>query len=193
MRYHQRATTNGHIRSLIQESPASYRSLARQFHLNVKTVMKWRHRGEIEDHSTRPKTIHRSLTKLEKRIIAKVRTHLKLSLDDLVTTLHSYLPEINRMNCYRALVEHQLQRLPKELVGRGQFGTYLPGFFHVDTAYMPQLPGYRSRRYLFVGIDRVTKLVCLLITRTKSARESTRFLSLLFRFVPYEIHRILTE
>jgi hypothetical protein len=38
------------------------------------------------------------------------------------------------------------------------FKAYEPGYLHVDVKYLPQLADESSRRYLFVAIDRATRL-----------------------------------
>lgn len=77
--------------------------------------------------------------------------------------------------------------------GKGKFGYYLPGFLHLDLAYLPLLAGSSQRRYLLVAIDRVTKLVFTMIVKGKTQINSILFLKALVRFYPYRIHRILTD
>ena len=193
MKYHSNATTNIHIRKLIQNSDDSVRYLSKKFEINPKTVIKWKNRKSPEDRSNRPLIVHHSLTKEQKRIIAIVRRHLKTPLDDIVDLLKSYIPRINRSNCYRALVEYRLNRLPKELQGKGKFGQYLPGFIHVDTIYLPKLFGYSKRRYAYTAIDRVIKLAIVWMVEKRSKENSVKFLKMLIDFFPYSIHRILTD
>ena len=104
MKYHANAKTNIHIRQLIRSSDNSIRDLAKRFKVNPKTVAKWKNRESPEDRSNRPQRIQSSLTKEQKRIIALVRKHLKPPLDDIVDLLKPHIPQINRSNCYRALV-----------------------------------------------------------------------------------------
>lgn len=193
MKYHSNAKTNVHIRQLIRDSNDSIRDLAKRFKVNPKTVCKWKNRKSSEDHSNRPLTVKYTLTKEQKRIIALVRKHLKSPLDDIVDLLKAYIPKINRSNCYRALVEHRLNRLPKELQGKGKFGQYLPGFVHMDTIYLPKLDGYSERRYAYTAIDRVTKVAFVWMVKNRSKENSVKFLKMLIKFFPYSIHRILTD
>lgn len=138
---------------------------------------------------------HCRLTPLEQRIAAKVRQHLKLNLDDLVVTLKPYVSNLNRDNCYRTLKKHRLNQLPAPFKdkGHGKFGFYLPGFLHIDLAYLPLLPGYSQRRYFLVAIDRVTKVVFLMLVNGKTQAAAVRFLKAVVHFYPYWIHRILTD
>lgn len=192
---HSNARTNLHIRQLIKSSKESIAVLATRFNVNPKTVMKWKKRKDLVDRSCRPNTLHRAFTKEEERVIVKVRKHLKLSLDDLVLTLERYLPKINRINCWRVLKKYHLSVLPSPFQdkGKGKFGYYLPGFLHLDLAYLPLLAGSSQRRYLLVAIDRVTKLVLVMVVKGKTQINSILFLKALVKFYPYRIHRILTD
>lgn len=193
--YHPKAKTNLHLRKLIKESRESSRVLAARFGLNPKTVLKWKKRDCFQDKPYGAKT-HRSVLSLgEQKIIVKVRKHLKHNLDDLVLILKSYIPRLNRDNCYRVLVKHNLNRLPSQFQdkGKGKFGYYLPGFLHLDLAYLPILARGYQRRYLQVAIDRVTKIVFLMVVNGKTQKEALRFLRSVIKFYPYLIHRILTD
>lgn len=193
--YHPKAKTNAHLRKLIKESGENSRVLANRFGLNPKTVLKWRRRDVLHDKPYGAKTHHSVLSLWEQKIIVKVRKHLKHNLDDLVLILKPYIPSLNRDNCYRVLVKHNLNRLPSQFQdkGRGKFGHYLPGFIHIDLSYLPILKGTHQRQYLQVVIDRVTKIVFLMVVNGKTQKEAIRFLKEVVKFYPYNIHRILTD
>lgn len=193
--YHPRAKTNIHIRRLIKESSESHYVLAQRFNLNPKTILKWKHRSDLQDRPYGAKTHHFTLSEWEQKIIVKVRKHLKHNLDDLVLILKPYIPNIKRGSCYRVLVKHQINKLPDPFkdYGKGKFGYYLPGFLHLDLAYLPLLSKSYKRRYLQVAVDRVTKIVFLMVVNGKTQKEAIRFLQFVIRFYPYHIHRILTD
>lgn len=195
IQYHPKAKTNIHLRRLIKESSESIRVLAKRLNLNPKTVLKWKRREGLLDRPYGARIHHSVLTKLEQRIIVKARKHLKPNLDDLVNILKPYIPKINRSNCYRVLVKHQLSRLPDPFKdqGKGRFGYYLPGFLHLDLAYLPILKDTFKRKYLFVAVDRITKIVFVMVVNGKTQREAIRFLKALISFYPYYINRILTD
>lgn len=92
-------------------------------------------------------------------------------------------------------MKHRLNRLPDPFKdkGGGKFGFYLPGFLHIDLAYLPMLSDYSNRRYFLVAIDRVTKVVFLMLVDGKTQAEAVRFLKAVIVFYPYRIHRILTD
>jgi transposase InsO family protein len=194
MRYHPIAKTNSHIRKLIQESDRPHRELAKRFGVNPKTILKWKHRDTVEDSPRGTKTVKYKLTKWEQRIIVKARKHLKVPLDDLVIIVQKYIPNANRSNVYRVLKRHKLNRLPVAFKGgQGKFGTYLPGFLHVDLCYLPILPESHQRRYLLVAIDRITKLVYVKMVIGKTQSNAVDFLKEVIAWYPYRIHRILTD
>lgn len=195
MKYHQNARLTLKQREYIRKSKESIASLASRFGVSPATIFKWRHRDDLTDRSSKPKRIERTFDKWEERVIVKVRKHLKLSLDDLVLTLKRYLPKINRINCWRVLKKYHLSILPSPFQdkGKGKFGYYLPGFLHLDLAYLPLLADSSQRYYLLVAIDRVTKLVFALMVKGKTQSNSIYFLKALFKFYPYCIHRILTD
>lgn len=193
MKYHKNAKTNDHLRRLIQESDESVRTVAQKLGISKNTVQKWRNARQTTDRSSSPKTVGRALTKIEQRIVVSVRRHLKMPLDDVVTSLSRYIPKLNRTNCYRTLKAHDLSVLPKPFQEKGKFSKYPPGFVHFDLAYLPFLGERTARLYLFVAIDRVTKLVCLGIARGKQQQWAVKFLEKLVGFFPYPLHRILTD
>jgi len=56
--YHPNATTNVHIRKLIQNNNScSNESLAKKFGISIQTTSKWRNRNFVKDVSSKPNTI----------------------------------------------------------------------------------------------------------------------------------------
>jgi transposase InsO family protein len=190
---HRNATTNRHLRRLIQTSPKSIRQLAAELCLSPTTVWKWKHAGRVENLSTRPKTIHRRLTKLEERIVVKVRRHLRLPVSECVQLVAPYFPKLTPATAYRILSRYGLSVLPRPFRSTGKFPQYLPGFFHIDLAYLPVLGSRVTRKYLLVAIDRTTKLIFLMMVPGKHQRYTIDFLRALVAWCPYRIHRILTD
>jgi len=101
-------------------------------------------------------------------------------------------PHFNRSNCYRTLVRHQLNKLPKEgEETKGTFRKYNPGYLHLDTFYLPKLEEHR--KYCFVAIDRTTKLIFLWVYPSKTKESACDFLNRCLSFFPFRIRRILTD
>jgi len=195
MKYHPIATTNYHIRRQIRESGESSRVLAKRFCVNPKTILKWRQRQQVTDNPRGTQARRYRLSLWEQKIIVKARKHLKVPLDDLLIIIKKHIPHANRDNLYRVLKRHGLNRLPNAFKDRkvGKFGKYLPGFVHLDLAYLPILAGSHQRRYILVAIDRVTKMVFIQMVTGKTQTNAIAFLKSLNAWLPYRIHRILTD
>ncbi len=112
--YHSNAKLNQHSRKIIQNSELTNIELAQRFNINEKTVAKWRNRDFTEDKSSRPKTIHYALNPLEKRLIELVRKTTWMSLDDLVDTVSTVIPNAKRSNVSRTLQSLGISRIPEE-------------------------------------------------------------------------------
>lgn len=190
---HRNAKTNRHLRRLIQTSLKPIRQLADELSLSPTTIWKWRNAGRVDNHSTRPHHLHRSLTKLEERIVVSVRRHLRVPVAECVQLLLPYLPHLTVVTAYRVLARYGLSALPQPFRTIGKFPQYLPGFFHVDLAYLPVLGGRVTRKYLLVAIDRTTKLLFLMIVPGKHQQYAIRFLTALVSWCPYRIHHLLTD
>lgn len=73
------------------------------------------------------------------------------------------------------------------------FKDYEPGFIHIDTKYLPQMPDETSRRYLFVAIDRATRWVFMHIYGDMTDKSSVDFLRCLKLASSIKISKILTD
>ena len=90
--YHSNATTNQHIRAIIQSSELTAKELSLRYNIDVKTSEKWRDRDFQVDVSSRPHNINYALTELEKDIIASIRRSTWSPLDDLTETIQINFP-----------------------------------------------------------------------------------------------------
>jgi len=196
MQYHHNAKTNIAQRQAIKEAKStSNRILAKQYCVSHTTIGKWKNSDQVEDHSSRPLTIHYALTKVEERIITKVRDQGFL-LDELLEALAPYIERLNRSNCYRTLLRYKRNRLnDKEKAQRKKFAQYEPGFLHVDVFYLPKIKenGKKRRYYCFLAIDRATRMLLLEIYPHKGAREAGDFLMKCLQFFPFQIRFVLTD
>ncbi|WP_353661820.1 IS481 family transposase [Hydrogenimonas sp. SS33] len=190
--YHRNARTNSHVRQSIQKSGASNQALARRFGISVQTVSKWRHRQETEDRSSRPHTIHYALSGLERELVRLVRTSTWMPLDDLVEALQSVMPHASRSTVSRTLRALKISQVPQEERAKAKkFKEYVPGFVHMDVTYLPKIDGVKY--YLFVAIDRATRLLYYKVYRSKSAASALDFLKECEHFFPFTITHILTD
>lgn len=190
--YHSNAKTNQHVRSIIQESDLKNIELAQKYGISIKTVSKWKNRDYTEDKSSRPERINYALSKLEKELIRVVRALTWMELDDLTETISSAIPNANRSNVYRTLKSFNINRVPEDKKEEAKkFKEYEPGFLHIDVTYLPKIDG--QKYYLFVAIDRATRLLYYKVYKSKSADNAEQFLKECKEYFPFYITHILTD
>ncbi len=190
--YHSNAKLNQHSREIIQNSELTNVELAEQFNTDKKTIAKWKARDFTEDRSSRPKTIQYALNPLEKKLIELVRIATWMSLDDVVDTVSSVISAANRSNVSRTLQALEISRIPKEKKAEAKkFKEYEPGYLHIDVTYMPKLEG--TKYYLFVAIDRATRVMYYQVYENKTAENAVLFLQECKEFFPFYITHILTD
>ena len=190
--YHTNAKTNSHSRKSIQQSTQSNVELSKRFEISEKTVSKWKNREVSIDKSSRPHGIQRSLTDFEREMIRVVRTLTWMELDDLVDCVLPSIPRANRSNIYRTLVAFDINRVPEEKKEKAKkFKEYEPGYLHIDVTYLPQLNGIKY--YLFVAIDRATRLLYFKVYENKTAVNAVHFLEECKSYFPFYISHVLTD
>ena len=190
--YHSNATTNIHIRSEIQKSIVCNSELSERFNVSPQTIFKWKHRNYLEDKSSRPVTIHYSLTDTEKQLIKGIRESTWLPVDAIWEMILSHNSSASFSSVYRTLVGFDINKIPEEKKEKAKkFKEYDPGFLHVDVTYFPKLDGVKW--YLFVAIDRATRLMFYKLYDAKTAENTEDFVNLCIAFFPFNITHILTD
>ena len=190
--YHSNAKLNQHSREIIQNTELANVELAARFNVNEKTISKWKSRGFTEDKSSRPQTIHYALNPLEKKLVELVRLATWVSLDDLTDIVSSVIPHANRSNVSRTLQSLGISRIPEAKRDKAKkFKEYQPGYLHIDVTYMPKLEG--QKYYLFVAIDRATRLMYYKIYKHKSSANAVAFFKECHSFFPFYITHALTD
>jgi transposase InsO family protein len=192
---HPRARTTAEIRRYIQESNESLLKLAARFGINPKTVAKWRRRTTVTDEPMGPRVIRsRSLTEVEEAAVVAFRRLTLLPLDDCLYALQETIPHLSRSGLHRCFKRHGISRIPDEngepKKRRQKFAEYKIGYFHVDIAELQTAEG---RLYLFVGIDRTSKLAFAELHPDHTKETACAFLRRMIAAVPYRIHTILTD
>ena len=113
-----------------------------------------------------------------------VRTLTWLALDDLTDSINACMPNANRSNIYRTLVHFDINKVPQERKQQASiFKEYEPGYLHIDVTYLPKLAG--KRQYLFVAIDRATRMLYFEIYNNKTAAISKSVQGRLMRLLKY--------
>jgi transposase InsO family protein len=191
---HGCASTTAALRRAIQNSQESLKQLAARYHINVKTVAKWRQRTTVKDSPMGPRQPHSTvLTAEQEAMIVAFRLQTRLPLDDCLYALQPSIPNLTRSGLHRCLKRHGISRLP-EIEGdkpvRKKFAKYPIGYFHIDIAEVCTEEG---RLQLFVAIDRTSKFTYAELHSDKTRDTACRFLRQLIAIVPYRIHTILTD
>lgn len=191
--YHANATTNVHIRSDIRKSDMQNAELARRYGVSENTVSKWRNRECQEDASSRPHNIQYAIAEVTEALIVPIRKSLwnsREDISDMVLEATGIVMTITTV--YRCLVRNNINRKPKAMrEAYFKFKEYAPGYLHIDVTYLPRIDG--ERKYLFVAIDRATRLMFYLVYDGKTAENAADFLARCRDFFPFEIRTILTD
>jgi transposase InsO family protein len=189
---HGSATTTARTRADIQASAEPAAALARRYGVNRKTVLKWRRRGGVADAPMGPRERRSTvLSEVEEAAVVAFRVQTRLPLDDVYAALRPSIPGLTRSSAHRALQRQGVSRLPRAARPRhGRFASYEIGYFHVDFA---ELRTAREKAYLFVAVDRTSKVAFARVYRRATSLVAAAFLKVLARAVPYRIHTVLTD
>lgn len=191
--YHTNAVTNIHIRKSIQNcSSESISELAKRHNTTSETVSKWKNRNFTNDISSRPQNIEYGLNEVEMALACSLRKTTWMPLDEVFEALLEHNPAIKRGSVYNCLVRHKINTVPlPEKEKAKKFKAYKPGYLHIDVTYLPQFKGQKS--YLFVAIDRATRLFYCKIYDNKTAQSTEGFFEKCKSFFPFTITHILTD
>lgn len=190
---HGSAKTTHAIRAAIQRSQASVKELSERYGLNPKTVMKWKKRDFVDDAPMGPKEVRSTvLTPEEEAIIVAFRRYTLLPLDDCLYALQETIPHLTRSSLHRCFQRHGISRIPtmEGSKPKKKFKKYPIGYIHIDIAEVRTEEG---KLYLFVAIDRTSKLAYVELHERQTKAIAADFLCNLIEAVPYRIHTILTD
>src|SRR3546814_5932385 len=113
------------------------------------------------------------------------------SSDLVFIALKDVIPNLTRSSLHRCLQRHGISRLPKaDREKPKKFKKYEIGYFHIDIAELRYEGG---KGFLYVAVDRTSKLVFARIYRRATKLAAAAFLRVLIKTVPYRIHTILTD
>lgn len=191
--YHSNATTNAHIRGLLQtDSSLSNQEIASKFNISLPTVSKWKNRNFTTDASCAPQNIVYALSDVEAALIVSIRCSTWFPLDEVFETLLHENPKITRSAVYRCFVKNKINTVPVAEKEKAQkFKAYEPGYLHVDVTYLPKFNKVGS--YLFVAIDRATRTMFFEIFDHKTAESTELFFDHCMDYFPFAITHILTD
>ena len=193
--HHANARTTARIRKEIQDSKETIAALAERYHVNFKTILRWKNADSIEDGKSGPKEPRSTvLTEAEEQVICEFRKITRFSLDDVYVSLRDNIPTLTRSNLHRCLKRHGLNRLPDDEQEtpreKKKFKDYEIGYVHID---ITELKISGKKLYLFVGIDRICKYAYVELHERMTAEIARSFLEALIEDFPFRIHTILTD
>jgi len=166
--------------------------LAKKFGVSENTIGKWKNRENLEDKSSRPDTVHYSLSELETLIAVELRVLTWWALDEITETINFEEPEKIRSAVYRTFVREGINKVPqKEKDKAKKFKEYEPGYLHVDVTYLPKINGVKY--YLFVAIERATRTLFYKVYDAKTSANTEDFANRCLDFFPFPITHILTD
>src|ERR687890_497190 len=183
---HGSATTTETVRRAIQLRQESVRALAKRYGISPTTVKKGGKRPPPADAPMGPKEPRSTvLTREEEAIVVAFRRHTLLPLDDCLYGLQPTIPHLTRSSLHRCLERHGISRLPEvegDKPAKKRFAAYPIGYFHIDIAEVRTEEG---KLYLFVAIDRTSKLAFAQLHEKATRRVAGNFLHALVAAVPY--------
>jgi len=101
-------------------------------------------------------------------------------------------PNISRSPVYRTFVNEKINKVPvKEKEKANKFKEYEPGYLHIDVTYLPKFEGIKY--YLFVAIDRATRILYYEIYDAKTSENAEMFMNKCLAFFPFGITHVLTD
>lgn len=189
---HSNARTNIHIRSLINNSDSTNLELSKRFEVSKNTIFKWKNRTTFEDKSSKPNTIKYSLSYDEMELLIHLRSATWWALDEIVELVYGEESSAKRSAVYRLFKTNNINNVPQEKKEEAKkFKEYSPGYLHLDVTYLPKING--KKRYLYVIIDRATRLMYYKIYDNKTAINTQDFVLEAMDFLPFNITHILTD
>ena len=134
------------------------------------------------------------LTTKQEAIAVAFRRHTLLALDDCLCALQATMPHLSRSALHRCFQRHGISRLPLSEEGQSppkkKGKDYPIGYWHVDFAEVQTEEG---RPYLFVAIDRTSKVTFAELHPQAKRVVAAGFLRRLLDKLPYKEHTVLTD
>ena len=190
--YHSNASTNVRMRIEISNSNETNMELSKKLGISLNTIRKWKGRDDFEDKSSKPSTIHYSMSELDMLIAVELRSITWWSLDEITEVINPQEPEKIRSSVYRTFVREGVNKVPeKEKEKAKKFKEYDPGYLHIDVTYLPKING--KKYYLFVAIDRATRTLYYKIYDAKTSANTENFMKECIQFFPFNITHVLTD
>ena len=183
--------TTDAIRQAIQQSSESIRSLAERYGINPKTVAKWRRRDSVADGKSGRRDRGGSTLPIETQaLIVAVRQHALLPLDDCLTVLQHFVPDLDRLTLYRCLNHHDISRRPTMSEASAP-GIRDPraGHFYMQ---MTEVDTPTNKLRFFTAVDRQSKFAFCECSEQGGSEAAAAFVQSLIKAIPYRIISVRT-
>jgi transposase InsO family protein len=133
------------------------------------------------------------LTEAEEAIVVEFRRRTLLPLDDVLGCLRGSIPRLTRSALHRCLVRHGISRLPRDegsASKRGRFAETTIGYVHIDVCELRLAAG---RLFLFLAIDRASKLAHVAFLDANTKLNGAAFLREVVAAFPHATHTVLAD
>jgi transposase InsO family protein len=191
MHLHSNATTTHVTRRLIQQATGSIANIARLYGVSWTTAKRWHFRQDVEDRSSRPKTLHTAIPEPIQELLLELRRR-SMSLDEVFESVMDEHPCLGRSSLWRLFRRHGMGRLKKPTrQAHSTFKPYPPGYVHIDSFNTPRFGS--TRYYGFVAIDRATRRTHVAVYSDKTQASGADFLRQCVRAFEFRIKKVLTD
>jgi hypothetical protein len=157
-------------------------------------VAKWRKSPGVLDARRNPEPVSTVLSAEQEAIAVAFRRHGLLALDDCLYALQATIPHLSRSPLHCCFQHHGISHLPLSEDGQSPPKTkskdYPIGYLHVDFAEVQTEEG---RQYLFVAIDRTSKVAFAEPHPRAKRVVAAEFLRRVLDKLPCKVHSILTD
>ena len=194
--YPNKGKTQGHLRKIMTEDyKQCWNSVlvAEKYQVTANTILKRSKSENLENKSSAPIIPSRKYELPDLCLIYWLYEKDNLKWDEILDYFEENNLNMKRSSIYYYLKIWGLTKRKKEAKKRinQQFKDYEPWFLHVDITYWPKLNDIK--RYIFVAIDRATRLIYIEIHDNKRAATASIFLEKAIEFFPFYIAKVLTD
>ncbi len=195
--YQKKNYTQGHLRNeivhRIKEQKQSYRNVCKDLWIrSTWTISRWVNRETIKSKSSAPIYPNRKYEFTELYYLYAVKKYCNLHLDDCIDILNEkYGIQFKRSSASYYLNKRKLTKKFKPKPEYQKFKEYDVGYIHIDLTYWPKIDWKKT--YIYVAIDRKTRIMYLELHENKQADTAAQFLRNVEIFFPFQIHTILTD
>lgn len=139
-----------------------------------------------------PKPAYTVLTAEQEAIAVAFRQQMQLPLDDCRYALPATIPPLSRSALHRLFQRYGISRLPapEPAEKKKKFKDHPIGYLHVDFA---EVHTGKGRVYLFVAIDRTSKLAFAKVLPQATKMLADNFLRRVLAAIPNNVHKMLTD